>query len=77
MRRVELAGGRVAARNDAVRLTIDTLEPDAQARVLHGEVRPIGGWISRRFGQKEPTATVVLVNDIHGTCKLRTRMTVS
>ena len=73
---VELAGGRVAARNGTVRLTVDTLEPDAQGRLLRGEVRPIGGWISRRYGAKEPTSTVVFANDIDGTCKLRTRMTV-
>jgi hypothetical protein len=73
---VELAGGRVTARNDTVRLTMDTVESDAQGRLLRGETNPIGGWISRRFGQKEPTATVVFVNDILGTCKLRTRMQV-
>jgi hypothetical protein len=74
---VELARGRVEARNETVRLTIDTAEPDAQGRLLRGETKPIAGWISRRFGQKEPTSTVVFVNDIRGTCKLRTRMQVA
>ena len=48
--------------------------PGVSARLLRGEVTPIGGWISRRFAHKEPTATVVFVNDIEGHTFLRTRL---
>ena len=74
---VELAQRHVAARNGTVLLTIETVEADARGRLLRGEVAPIGGWISRRFGQKQPTSTVVFVNDIEGSSTLRTRMSVA
>jgi hypothetical protein len=70
---VELDGG-VVARNDTVELTIEAKDGDLAARVLRGTTAPIGGWISRRFGHKRPTSTVVYANDVHGSTRLHTRM---
>lgn len=72
---VELDGSGVAASNGSVRLKLET--PDADARLMRGQVQPIGGWISRRFGHKEPTTTVFFTNDVHGNTRLHTRLMLS
>jgi hypothetical protein len=74
---VELAERIVTVRNGAVLLTVETVEAESTGRLLRGELAPIGGWISRRFGHKQPTFTVVFVDDIEGSRTLRTRMSVA
>jgi hypothetical protein len=71
---VELRGATVVAISGSVRLVLEIDEPQAVARLVRGETQPIGGWISRRFGHKEPTSTVVFALDVRGTTSLRTRM---
>jgi hypothetical protein len=70
---VEVSGARVVATNGDARLVLDVDDSRAVGRLMRGETQPIGGWISRRFGHKEPTATVVFTRDVHGTASLRTR----
>ena len=71
---VALDGGRVAASNGTVRMTLETKDPGVSGRLLRGQVKPIGGWISRRFAHKEATTTVVFVNEIVGSTRLHTRL---
>ena len=71
---VALDGGRVAASNGSVRLILETQDAGVSGRLLRGQAQPIGGWISRRFAHKEPTATVVFVNEVKGNTFLRTRL---
>ncbi len=71
---VALDGGRVAVSNGSVRLSLETEDAGVSGRLLRGQAQPIGGWISRRFAHKEPTATVVFVNEVEGNTFLRTRL---
>ena len=45
-----------------------------EARVLHGSLDPLGGWVSRGFDRKEPAATLVWSARISGSCVLRTEI---
>jgi uncharacterized heparinase superfamily protein len=72
---VELHDTRVSASNGAVRVVLESADPPVSGRLLHGETQPIGGWVSRRFGHKEPTATVVFASEVHGNTRLHTRIT--
>ena len=46
----------------------------AHVHVYRGGTERQGGWISRRFGRKQPTTTVAWQSHIHGTTTLRTRI---
>jgi hypothetical protein len=74
---VALEGARVTADAGTVRLSLVAEDTGASSRLMSGQVQPIGGWISRRFAHKEPTATVVFVNEIEGNTLLRTRLTLA
>jgi len=66
---------RTAISNDGhVRLRIEIDEGDAEALLLHGSTNPIGGWVSRGFGRKSPSTTLVYRSRIVGPCVLRTRI---
>jgi hypothetical protein len=73
---VALDGHKVVATNGSVRLVIEVDERDATSRILRGDSQPMGGWISRRFAHKQPTATVVFTQGVRGDTVLRTRMSV-
>jgi hypothetical protein len=45
-----------------------------EARVLHGSVDPLGGWVSRAFDRKEPAPTLAWSARISGSCVLRTEI---
>lgn len=67
-----VAGGFAIARNGA---TVTLLFPDAgpsDTRLLRGSVDPIGGWVSRRFDEKQPATTIVRRSAIAGPARLRT-----
>lgn len=56
--RVSLEPGRVIARLPGWRIEMEVPDACAAPVLLHGSVQPMGGWVSRRFGQKTPTSTV-------------------
>ena len=70
---VEAVPGGFALRRDGATVTL--LFPGAgvsDTRVLRGSVDPIGGWVSRRFDDKAPTATIVRRAATAGDAALRT-----
>ena len=71
---VTLDDVRVFAVSGAAKISLHS-EPAARGELLRGQTEPIGGWVSRRFGQKVPAATIVFTNDVHGNTRLRTRIT--
>jgi hypothetical protein len=71
---VESSGAHVVATNGDARLTLDVDAPSAGCRLMRGDTQPIGGWISRRFGHKQPTTTVVFTQDVRGAVSMRTRL---
>ena len=69
--------GRTAVSTDgAVEIRIDVDEPDARAELLSGSESPKGGWISRGFGRKTPSTTLVYKSRTAGSAELRTRIAV-
>jgi hypothetical protein len=56
---VESSGGSLVARRDGCWLRLSSEGPEVSAKVLHGSEQPLGGWVSRRFGHKTPSTTVV------------------
>jgi hypothetical protein len=46
----------------------------ARARVLRGSLAPLGGWVSRRFDEKERAPTIVWRARISGDVVLRTEI---
>jgi heparinase II/III-like protein len=70
---VEPVPGGWAIRRDG--RTVTLLFPDAgasDARALRGSLAPIGGWVSRRFDEKRPGATLVRRAAVAGPALLRT-----
>jgi hypothetical protein len=56
---------------------IEILLPEivaAEVRVLRGSVDPIGGWVSRAFDRKQPSATIVWRARLAGRAVLHTRI---
>ena len=47
---------------------------DATARVYHGSVAPILGWVSRKFDEKEPAPTISWRGRLAGKCVLRSEI---
>jgi hypothetical protein len=56
------------------RVRLAPLEPLTEARLIRGGTPAQGGWVSRSFGRKEPSATLDWISEIHGTTTLRTRI---
>src|SRR5690606_21517890 len=74
--RVAVHGGRVESDDGRVRVVIEVAEPEARLELFRGSETPIAGWVSRRFGHKAPSPTVVFTNRIDGEAVLRTRISV-
>jgi hypothetical protein len=65
-----LPGGfRLSRDGVAVELRLPVL-PGARSEVRRGETAPILGWVSRRYGVKEPPHTIVWRARIAGSCRL-------
>jgi hypothetical protein len=66
-----IAGGYAIRRGGK---TVTLLFPGAgvsETRVLRGSLEPMGGWVSRRFDDKQPAPTIVWRTDIAGPALLR------
>ncbi|MBL4852252.1 MAG: alginate lyase family protein [Gammaproteobacteria bacterium] len=48
-----------------------------QLKVVSGGSDPLQGWISRRFGMKEPVSTVVFSRKVHGDTELHTEFEIN
>jgi uncharacterized heparinase superfamily protein len=58
--------GRVVAESGGMIVSMD-LGPESQVEILRGSTQPRAGWISRSFGSREPTTTVVARDAASGT----------
>lgn len=59
----------------AGKCSVEIMAEDAGQAVLHiGSREPISGWVSRRFGTRTPSPTLVMRNDIVGKTRLVTRI---
>ena len=68
--------GRAAISSDGVvRLRVE-VEDDGVGELFRGSLEPISGWVSRGFGRKTPTTTLVFRNTIVESTLLRTRIRV-
>lgn len=74
---VELEGRDVVASNRGVCARFEMIGRDPVVQVRYGSQDPIGGWISRGFGEKYPTTTVVVQDEILGHTELVTRVSYS
>ncbi|HEX6995193.1 MAG TPA: alginate lyase family protein [Gammaproteobacteria bacterium] len=74
--RVALDAGSALSDDGQVRLRIDVDDVGTDASLLHGSTAPIGGWVSRRFRHKSPSATLVYRTRISGVTTLRTRIAI-
>src|SRR5690606_7302385 len=74
--RVTLERGTAVSDDGKVRLRIEVGERDADASLLVGSTDPIGGWVSRGFRRKSPSATLVYRSRISGVSTLRTRIAI-
>lgn len=72
---VDLSGNRVSAMLHDKTIDIEFNEPDSELEVLYGDPRRPSGWISRRFGVKQPTTTLVVRNRIPGSYTLSAHIT--
>jgi hypothetical protein len=69
-----ISGGyRLCREGRALRLTLPRAR-GATARVHHGSLAPIAGWVSRTFDDKQPAATVRWSARLRGECVLRTQI---
>jgi len=69
---VTVEGTTVIADNDRVRVRLDAADPVSEVCHRRGSNSPPGGWVSRSFDVKVPTSSVVFVDEIEGTTKLKT-----
>jgi hypothetical protein len=60
------------AEHGPVRVTLRAADPVHEVRLLRGSESPPGGWVSRHFDVKVPSDSIYIVNDIQGTCELKT-----
>jgi Heparinase II/III-like protein/Heparinase II/III N-terminus len=67
-------GDELQVRAGRYLVRIIPVDRPAHVHVFRGGDAMQGGWISRRFGCKAPTTTVVWQSHIHGTTQLRTRI---
>jgi hypothetical protein len=70
---VHLDGGRVVARSGPAELDL-TLAAGMQYQLFHGSEDPPLGWVSRRFDERQPCATVRGAARIRGDTRLVTTM---
>ncbi len=62
---------RAAQRSARLDLTVDE---ESTLILCSGQQNPPAGWVSRKFGHKQPTTTLVVKNSIEGTTTLRTTL---
>ncbi|MBI3899620.1 MAG: alginate lyase family protein [Gammaproteobacteria bacterium] len=62
--------GRVIAERNGRRLLLTPIDAAVTATLYRGDNARPAGWVSRRFGVKQPTTTVVWQNQISGTVRL-------
>jgi hypothetical protein len=48
--------------------------PPGAAQAYRGSTQPLCGWVSRRYDEREPAATIVWRARLAGPCRLRTRL---
>jgi len=70
--KVSLNGSITTAENKGTFVRMRAINSNAKIMLLHGNISPPGGWISRGFDTKIPTSTVVFRNKIQGTTQLVT-----
>jgi hypothetical protein len=73
---VSLEPGRVIARVPGWRVEMEVPDTCAAPVLLHGSVQPMGGWVSRSFGEKSPTSTVSWLARSVGNTSWETRIMV-
>jgi len=66
----QTARGEVVIRSGPVVVTLHCADGDV--RILRGSLEPRSGWISRRFGTRSPTTTVIIGSLTHGSARLST-----
>lgn len=69
---VTLERDLVVAESGPVRVTLRAAEPVREVCRLRGSENPAGGWVSRHFDVKVASDSIYFLNDIRGTCELRT-----
>ena len=71
---VETDGTGLRITSGGVRVSMEPLEALAGVEIHRGGNAQQGGWVSRRFGRKSPSATVVWESRVAGDTVLRTRI---
>jgi hypothetical protein len=66
-------GYTLTQRHRAVRLRLPSL-PGATTELHHGSTTPILGWVSRRFDEKQPAATIAWRAELAGETVLRSEI---
>ena len=72
--KVSLDGLTVVAQRDNVIVLMRMCDRLTNITLRYGETHPPGGWISRRFGVKTPTSTIVARCEIQGNTTLLTEI---
>lgn len=72
---VEREGAGLRIVNGFTQVHMEPLEPLERVEIHRGGTPAQGGWISRSFGRKQPTTTVLWHSQIAGDTVLRTRIT--
>jgi hypothetical protein len=73
---VTLAGNRASARKGNVQLSIE-LPQGLRCELVRGRENEPLGWVSRRFDQRTPTATLLAAGSTRGNARLLTRIELS
>jgi hypothetical protein len=73
---VRLDGCDVVLDAPGVRLRVTLLGATVSPTLLRGGTDPRGGWLSRRFGKKQPTTQIVWTLPVHRTTQWRTELRV-
>lgn len=71
-----LDGDAVIVETARARLRLRMIDAPGPPTLLRGSTAPIGGWVSRRFGAKQPTTQVVWSCSFSGTRQWRTELQV-
>jgi hypothetical protein len=72
---VERSGSGLKVVHGTTQVYFEPLEEPARVEIHRGGVVGKGGWISRSFGRKVPSTTVLWYADVRGDTVLRTRIT--
>ena len=69
---VEICDDHVQLRRDGVQVRMHN-EQAAAVNLLRGSRPPAGGWISRRFGSKQESSSLIVESKFDNRCVLETR----